>query len=304
MKLFYYQRKDGISNFGDALNDWLWPQLLGDRLKSDSSTVLVGIGTLLNSTLPTRVGNAQKVIIFSTGAGYEQPLKHLNPNWHIICLRGPLSAKRLGLSTDLAITDGALLVRRLFVPQAAPKTDFAFMPHVHHAQFAGDFWAAVCQEIGWRYIDPRWSVEQVLTAISQTKVLLAEAMHGAIVADALRVPWIPVVTSPRILVFKWHDWCASVGVAYRPRYLMPLPDYPPYSRGIRSGLKGLAHWGHCLSFAQFQAVGGKLERQDLALVAQALQNIAIKNVPTLSKDKTIETLATALDHRVSQLLTQ
>jgi hypothetical protein len=32
----------------------------------------------------------------------------------------------------------------------------------------------------------------------------------------LRVPWIPVITSSIIDVFKWRDWTMSLGLNYRP----------------------------------------------------------------------------------------
>jgi len=51
--------------------------------------------------------------------------------------------------------------------------------------------------------------------------VVTEAMHGAIVADTLRIPWVPVVCSPAILPFKWSDWTRSVELAYRPRLLPP-----------------------------------------------------------------------------------
>ena len=46
--------------------------------------------------------------------------------------------------------------------------------------------------------------------------MITEALHGAIVADALRVPWMPVSSYHTILPFKWEDWCRSVGLAYAP----------------------------------------------------------------------------------------
>jgi len=55
-----------------------------------------------------------------------------------------------------------------------------------------------------------------------TGVLIAEAMHGAIVADALRVPWIPVRSSDSVLAFKWRDWCASLNLTYSPHAIIPV----------------------------------------------------------------------------------
>jgi succinoglycan biosynthesis protein ExoV len=210
MKLFYYQRPDGLRNFGDWLNPWLWERLLPRIFDGDETTAFIGIGTLLNHLLPQRVPQAQKLVIFSTGAGYEQKLTSPPDSWQIYCVRGLLSARQLGLGNKLAITDGAVLVRRLFEPTGEKTSAFAFMPHVHHAKTAGTAWEWVCRQVGFQYIDPCWPVERVLSAISRTGVLLAEAMHGAIVADALRVPWIPTITSPRILTFKWQDWCSSL----------------------------------------------------------------------------------------------
>jgi succinoglycan biosynthesis protein ExoV len=46
-------------------------------------------------------------------------------------------------------------------------------------------------------------------------------MHGAIIADYFRTPWIPVKISRKILDFKWHDWCESIDVQYEPVLLQP-----------------------------------------------------------------------------------
>ncbi|NEP19893.1 MAG: polysaccharide pyruvyl transferase family protein [Leptolyngbya sp. SIO4C1] len=246
MKLYYYQRRDRSANFGDELNPWLWPRLLPGCFDEDDATLFVGTGTLLNHLLPVRTASARRLIIFSTGAGYEKPLRQIPSHWQIICVRGPLSANRLGLPASSAIADGGLLIHRCFSPTGKKTARYGLMPHVHHATYAQATWQQICQQLDIRYIDPRWPVEQVLTAISETELLLAEAMHGAIAADALRVPWIPILTSPRMLRFKWQDWCASMRLPYRPQVLAPLADYPRYGRGLRSGLCSAAHWSRYL----------------------------------------------------------
>lgn len=297
MKIFYYRRQDGQPNFGDELNTWLWPQLLPNFFDHDDSTQFIGTGTLLNNRLPERTKTAQRLVVFSSGVGYEQSLSAIPSNWHIVCVRGPLSANHLGLPSKKAITDGGLLVRRCFKATGKKKTSHAFMPHIHHANFSDVAWKTLCADMGLGYIDPRWPIEQVLQAIGETEVLLAEAMHGAIVADALRTPWIPVVTSPRILDFKWRDWCASIKVPYRPWYLRPLSNYPKYSKGLRSSLKASKlwlKWGRQTLICQ----PSKILNQSIA------DNIAslIKNErPILSADKTVEQLTTCLEEALSSL---
>ncbi len=297
MKIFYYRRRDSQPNFGDELNTWLWPQLLPNFFDDDESTQFIGTGTLLNHRLPERTANAQRLIIFSSGAGYEQPLSEIPSHWHIACVRGPLSARRLQLPSQKAITDGGILVRRCFSPVGGTIAPYGFMPHIHHANFADVTWKTLCKDVGISYIDPRWPIEQILEAISSTEVLLAEAMHGAIVADALRTAWIPIITSPRILSFKWQDWCASIGVPYRPWRLLPLPDYPKYAQGFRSSLQAgwlRAKWGQQL-----------LEHQPTQLFSQStadtLRRVIKHGRPVLSEDATLEQLTTQLETTLSSL---
>ncbi|HAG83410.1 MAG TPA: succinoglycan biosynthesis ketolase [Cyanobacteria bacterium UBA12227] len=301
MKLFYYQRRDKLSNFGDALNPWLWTQLLPNVFNNDESTVFVGIGTLLNNLLPHRLPSTRQIIIFSSGVGYETGLPAMDKRWKINCVRGLLSAQKLGLPTTFAVTDGAILVRRLFKPTSHKTHRFGFMPHIHHANYASKLWESICSKIGFNYIDPRWNVEQVLSAISETEILLAEAMHGAIVADALRVPWIPICTSARILAFKWHDWCSSIEVEYQPNYLMPLFDsYPPIAQGIRSSINASRYWLNCFKqdpFIPFNLLG----RDKYKLISTQLIQIAQTTRPILSDDQRIEHLTVELEERLSRL---
>ena len=298
MKIFYYRRRDGQPNFGDELNTWLWPQLLPNFFDSDESTQFVGTGTLLTHRLLERTATAQRLIIFSSGAGYEQSLSQIPAHWHIACVRGPLSAKRLKLPREQAITDGGLLVRRCFRPTGVKKCSHAFMPHIHHASFADVVWKTLCNEVGIDYIDPRWPIERILQAISESDVFLAEAMHAAIEAGALRTAWIPVVTSPRILSFKWQDWCASIGVPYRPWVLLPLSDYPPYARGLRSSLQAgrlWAKWGQ--QTLVHRPIAGPLSRSTVDSMASLLKH----GRPILSKNSTLDRLTTQLEDLLSSL---
>ncbi|MEL6605520.1 MAG: polysaccharide pyruvyl transferase family protein [Cyanobacteria bacterium J06614_10] len=301
MKLFYYQRCDQKPNFGDELNRWLWPQLSADLLDTDESVVFLGTGTLLNDKLPGRVTTTDRLVIFGTGAGYESPLGAIPKSWDIHCVRGPLSAKQLGLPQVQAIADGGLLVAQLRSPNTQ-RSGCSFMPHIHHANEACEQWQQICQQANIRYIDPRWPVEEVLAAIGSSDRLLAEAMHGAIVADALRVPWIPIVTGPRIYRFKWQDWCASMNLFYHPYRLPALKSYKRWGRGLRSGQIALKHWlGAALegpiSMPQYELL------DDQSAIARRLANIA-KQAPTLSDDAIFSQRVEQLHSCFSQLCQQ
>lgn len=207
MKLYYY--KDYRGNFGDDLNPWLWSKLLPEFFDDDERTIFVGIGTLLNSLLPRE---AHKVV-FSTGVGYLEPPPPVDDSWRIFCVRGPLSAARLGVDKSLAITDGAALLRTIEFPSCDKRYGVSFIPH--HGSHRPK-WSDVCRMLGINYIDPSKDVDFVLSEIRKSKLIIAEAMHGAIVADTLRVPWIPVKFHQHILDFKWQDWCQSLGLRYQP----------------------------------------------------------------------------------------
>lgn len=227
MKLYYYKRD--LGNFGDDLNPWLWSKLIPNILDDNDDTLFVGIGTLLNHRIPI----APNKIIFGSGYGYgEKP--QIDERWKFICVRGPLTAGALGLDVSLAITDPAALVSVLTL--AAPTKDggIAFMPHYSSGEIVE--WSKICEILGIRLIDPCWDVDRVLTEVARSSVLIAEAMHGAIIADTLRVPWVPVVCHDDVLEFKWMDWCASLDMRYQPE-ILPFVYDSERDCGLQTKLK-------------------------------------------------------------------
>ncbi len=308
MKLFYDQQNcqqnqlsDREYTFGSSLNQWLWPQIVPELFEQNDSTVFIGTGTLINSKLPKRVTAADRVVIFSTGVGYEQPLRTILDNWDIYCVRGPLSARQLGLSEEKAIADGGLLIAQLFNAETQ-RQGCSFMPHIYHADEADDSWQRICQQANVRYIDPRWPVERVLAAIGSSERLIAEAIHGAIAADALRVPWIPIATSSRIYSFKWQDWCDSMNLFYHPYRLPSLKSYKPWDGDLRSGGMAIRHWmGATLEGPVSTHQYGLFA--DEAAIAQRLENIA-KQSPVLSSTAVFERKLDQLQACLSKLCQQ
>lgn len=259
MKLFYCHIP--LGNFGDDLNAYLWPKLMPDAftgtvlyqpkvkpkiaLPSPDTTLFVGIGTLISSEIPETATKH----VFGSGFGYGTLPPH-DASWHYHCVRGPLTAEALGLDPQKAITDPAMLVRLL--PRATPKKyNFSFVPHWEMA-LSGD-WERVCRMLGINYIDPRWKPERVIDEIAATRTLITEALHGAIVADSLRVPWIPVSSEHTILKFKWQDWCGSVGLSYSPASVPTFWMPRPTVGGLINTAKGMRAAATLYSLMQFGA---------------------------------------------------
>ncbi len=82
-------------------------------------------------------------------------------------------------------------------------------------------WEEVCQIGNIQYIDPRNNVENIMKQLDQTRLLITEAMHGAIAAEAFRIPWISVYSGDHMNHNKWKDFCESLNLTYCP-YQLPV----------------------------------------------------------------------------------
>ncbi|HEY8607976.1 MAG TPA: polysaccharide pyruvyl transferase family protein [Noviherbaspirillum sp.] len=278
MKLFYY--KDPKGNFGDDLNPWIWDALAPEIFDDDPSTLLVGIGTLINSKAPVR----PRKLVFGSGVGYHA-LPAIDDKWKFYCVRGPRSAQRLGLDPSLAMTDPAVLLTRMAPPAPPYSGAVCYMPHHVSLRYAD--WRAICAKAGLAYLDPADDVRITVARIRSSRLVIAEAMHAAIVADAFRVPWIPVACYDHILDFKWIDWCASLRMAYRPHSIPRLWDGHHMAaqagclQRLRTGIKrGLHRAG--LWRGTMPPQPNRDQAEDA--VVFALSALAARGQPTLSGD--------------------
>ena len=196
MKLIYYQKN---KNFGDALNPYIFNKLIPNFFDEDPSSIFLGIGSILQFNF----SEARKKAVFSTGFAYGEVPK-IDSSYDIFCVRGPLTAERIGIDPKLAITDGAALLRNFEFPEKKKKYKVSFMPH-HQSDYYYD-WKGVCDRVGFNYINPISPFLDIIDTIKSSDIIIAEAMHAAIVADTFRVPWIPVKMYPIINEFKWKDW--------------------------------------------------------------------------------------------------
>lgn len=231
MQLYYF--KDPAGNFGDDLNPWLWGRLIPDVLDEDPSERLVGIGTLLNHRLP----QTGRLHIMGSGAGYGRSMQ-IDDRVRVHAVRGHLTAQSLGLPSETAVADAAVLIREVSLPPLTLSRQRVGVMFTGQSLAAFD-WMTLSQQIGLHPLSCHWSVDRVLDEIRRCDVLLTEAMHGAIVADALRVPWVPITCNPDILGAKWQDWLSVFDLPYQPSAIQAL-HAPLPGAGWRAGLKRIA----------------------------------------------------------------
>jgi succinoglycan biosynthesis protein ExoV len=274
MKLYYYQ--DPIGNFGDDLNPWLWPKLIPSAFDKDDGLLFIGIGSLLNQKIPVLPFK----VVFGSGVGTAgvktEKLPLIDSRWRFFCVRGPLSAQALGLDSKLAITDSAVLIRLVELPKEPKCFDLSFMPH--HRSVRRTNWRLYCNAAGINYIDPSGNIEETLRNIQRSEVVLTEAMHGAIVADALRIPWIPIQLYDHILEFKWQDWCKSLGIDYKPVTLGH--HIPLLTRDLKSRLR---------------------RKISPIFIAMGLRKLLENVEPSLSSDSAIELATLQLQEKLERL---
>jgi len=230
MELYYFKSDKG--NFGDDLNPWLWPQLF-DINHIEKETHFLGIGSILNN----HDGNLKalkdrKKIVFGTGI---RPYINFSSFQHdesfdIRFLRGPLSAGMTGNKFPF-ITDAAYALRQLdgfSTDDVEKQYEVSVMPYFKSLDYFD--WKEICAKLGYNYISPfsENGVEFTINEIKKSKLLITEAMHGAIVADIYRVPWHrfifsgPSTEGSMVSEFKWADWLQSVGIYNNEATVIPL----------------------------------------------------------------------------------
>ncbi|GGZ09320.1 hypothetical protein GCM10011614_25190 [Novosphingobium colocasiae] len=230
MKMLRY--RPAVANFGDDLNDILWPALAPALFRDeahgpqpDDAAWFVGIGTIIG--MPP--GVARRLHVFSSGIGYAPVAawRGLQVDYH--CVRGPISARVLGLESHRALTDGAILAPLLpeLAGGAVPQAGTVVVPHYETIAFPG--WDKAARLAGMRLVDPRGTPAEVIRALRGAQLVLTESLHGAILADSFGVPWVPFAVSGNFSTAKWADWAASLDLRIAVTMVVP-PDPMPLLR--------------------------------------------------------------------------
>lgn len=228
MAIYYhrsYSKHRGIKNFGDDINPYLIGELFDKSIIESDDICLIGIGTILNDRELSRVDHYKHKVVFSSGVGYgDLDLSRFDSSWDFACVRGPDSARALKLQPEKAIADGAILlagVQENLITKEVKQYSVTFIPHVESDISSGFGLRKLCDDLGIHYLSPAIDSKAFMLDVARSEMVLSEAMHGAIMADSLRVPWVPIKFHVHER-FKWEDWCNSMNLPYSLIELSPV----------------------------------------------------------------------------------
>lgn len=302
MQSLYVKIKGG--NFGDDLNRILWPSLLPQIHDIAPNEAILGIGTLQGYHIPPAV---QKVHVLGTG-GHEHPASQwIDERFQFHFVRGPLTAKNWGCE-DRALIDGAALLMHSYLKDVDASSTrpakLGFIPH-HTSDHFADF-AYISAQAGMKYITTLGcDVEQFIRDVKSCDAIVTEALHGAIIADLFRKPWIPMCSGEHIYNYKWDDWCRSVGLSYQPHvmgfaftrglsHVDRVENF--FKRGLHAFGLGKKKWGRRRVW-----MDGRLEEES---IAEQIRRTAATQSFILSEDRVMDRLIDQAGERFHQFAQQ
>lgn len=219
MKLIFFRDK---VNFGDQLNEYIIERMFDKTFYTNHKNInFVGIGTIIDQ----RISEDENTVIF--GTGIRDLLRQYNTaKWDIRFVRGKLTAKCLNVKDDLALTDAAYCLHFINKDKFFKK-EFQISLIPYYTQINNFNWRKICQDLGINLILPTANVEFILDQIQKSNLVISGSLHGVIVADVFRVPWMKLsIGEPEnklISEVKWADWLSSVNLCLKEIKIPILP---------------------------------------------------------------------------------
>jgi glycosyltransferase involved in cell wall biosynthesis len=224
----FWKESDNSWNFGDAIADLIFKELLFDFIPYSPRPWVIGSMIFDGAPLcdaddesPFLPPYADQGLVQSVfwGCGEREP-GSLSPDCAkssvFLGVRGPLTVSDLKLGADVPVGDPALFLPALHTPKADPR--FAgkavCIPHFTDPRSDEELRAQTgCDEVFRPLIAPyAEDVVKIVDALVSARFVLAGAMHGAIVAAAYGVPFGYLDAEKIDCPFKWADFSASVGI--------------------------------------------------------------------------------------------
>jgi len=219
LRVYHFRRQVGTKNFGDDLSPGFVSAVLDEDVEYavPIAAQLMGAGSILDywsnrqrkfrRTLSDMIRRAHPLAIWGSGLILETRL--FLPNLDVLAVRGPLTAKCMGLTGDYTYGDPGLLASEIR-PAASKTGRIGIVPH--YLDKSHEALEPFRDDSRFTMIDVETPWEDVLSAISSCDMILSSSLHGLIVADSYGIPNIRLRFTDRIVGgdFKFLDYGYSV----------------------------------------------------------------------------------------------
>lgn len=204
MKIKYHN--DWRGNFGDDLNLVFFNEFINEKR---NDLTIYGIGTLLNNVH----GKIKNSVIIGAGYGYGESLDFDKDSTTILGVRGPVTAKKMGLDPEQdVIGDPALYVSRMKEFNKPLTKKYKKVIALHHA--TAELFDYHKKEYGdYYFLDPGLeTIEDYIEIIRGAEEIYTESLHGAIISAAFGKPFTAISMITNLEQKKWLDFYNSVGI--------------------------------------------------------------------------------------------
>lgn len=254
LQSYYWRQENEVVNLGDYLTEVIvnafgYQFVPTTRISEDADLVaanrcLFACGSIIDAQHVSNVGELS-IDIWGSGT-YTNP--HFSErergrlSYH--ALRGPLSAKLLGVSEALPMGDPALLLPLFLKKPAVCSEKILYVPHFWNTSVAKlrkmekqplprpkrrrlhglrtdptlTRWRLNADEIvDTAIVRSEW--KHCVETIASAKFVLTGSLHGAILAQAYGVPWALALPfrAPFDKPNKWKDWFLYLGIEANPK---------------------------------------------------------------------------------------
>lgn len=214
--LFWASSGRDSTNFGDALNPWLFKKIMGYAPINASETIII-----FNNPVFSCIGSIlgwsrnRNLVIWGSGFISEDSFLRCIPK-RVCAIRGPLTRKKLlefGVECPEVYGDPALLLPKYYSPKIVKKYRIGIVPH--YIDKDNPNFINLCKRLPCdvSIIDLEQGVETAIDSILECEKIISSSLHGLIVADAYGIPSLRVKFSDNVAGgdFKFNDYFLSVG---------------------------------------------------------------------------------------------